>query len=94
MKKITEKMLLDNFVDLTNGCAYMSVIAGQDIFWQYRAGRSCDGYNTAVDTRDKANEITLEYSRTGTIALGECADHPALAEIDKAQRLAWGDMVA
>jgi hypothetical protein len=79
--KITEKMLLDNYVGITNGIDSISDINGVKIFWNYRTGRTDDGYNCVTD-RKNATEISLENDRYGKIDLDDdCENHPALSKI-------------
>ena len=92
--QITERSLLDGYHDIAKGGAYLSAISGEEVAWQYRTGRTSDGYNCTVASRDRAGEITLEHDRHGTINLDDnCADHPTLQLITRHQQELWGDQV-
>jgi hypothetical protein len=92
--KITEKELLNTLDGISKGTAYISKIGGEDIYWVYRTGRQSDGYNCHC-SRDEASEITLEWSRMGTIDLDpECDDHSALATIERFEEELFGSEIA
>lgn len=91
--KITEKALLDGYHGKANGGSNISSIKGERIFWDYRTGRTNDGYNCVTD-RERAGEITLDYDRVGTIDLdSSCDNHPAVAKIERQEAEMWGDQV-
>lgn len=91
--KITEEMLLDNYVGITNGLDLISEIGGEQFFWNYRKGRDLEGYNVVTHERSEAAEITLEYTRAyATIELNPCCEeHPALLKIRSAFSRICGD---
>lgn len=64
-QKITETKLIENFECLTVGLTFLSKINGREIFWNYRRGS--DGEFNSICAPDKANEISLEYERAGTL---------------------------
>lgn len=76
---ITEKVLLDNYSGVGQVGDLLSDINGECVVWNYR--RTHDE-GSAVCDRDRADSISLEYDRVGTISLSpENDDHPALAKI-------------
>lgn len=80
--KITEKMLMDGYFSKSNGFDNMSKVGEETIWWTYRCGPDDDGAKTATSSRERAANITLEYSRSAEIPLDmECDNHPALAKI-------------
>lgn len=93
-RKITEKMLLDNYNGICKGGTKISVIGSLKIYWDYRTGDTGDGCN-CVTSRDRAEEITLEYDRFGVIPLDSgCDNHPATAKIVSDEAALWGDEVS
>ena len=88
--KITEKMLLDRYDGKTNGGDNISLVGGAPVYWCYRRGELGDGYNPCSG-RHRAGEISLEYTRAGTIPLmADCADHPSVALIATDEAEMWG----
>ena len=77
--KITEKLLLDNYVCQFKGMRCISDINGIRVWWNYR--RHNDGYST-VTTLETADNITLENDRFGEISLMSCHNnHPSIDRI-------------
>lgn len=80
--KITEKLLLDNLTGITTtGCPISDLPDGTRIWWEYRTGLDCEGYNP-VCFRERASEITLENNRFGTIPVdAENGHHPSVQQL-------------
>lgn len=75
---ITETLLLDHYDGMTNGLDYISEIDGNQVIWNYRRPEDEEGYSYTTTDRAKAERITLAFDRSGSIALDDCAGHPAL----------------
>jgi hypothetical protein len=89
--KISEKALLDGYDGITNGGNYISKVKGDVVFWNYRVGQTCDGFN-CVTTRDDATEISLENDRVGTVKMTSRWDkHNAVKQIKSDENKLWGD---
>lgn len=93
--KITEKLLLDHYDGISAGLVLLSDIPGAGrVCWNYRRGKTGDGYNPVCDDRDDASEITLEYDRCGTIPLDPAnADHPAIEKMAHDLAKIYGDEI-
>jgi len=90
--QLTENVLLDGYQGIAEAGNLMSEVNDETIWWEYRTGLQSDGYNP-VCNRERAAEITLSYSRIGTLPLDPaCDDHPALARINRDERQIMGDM--
>jgi len=87
--RLSEKALLDGYQGLARGGDIVSIVRGTRIAWTYRTGRDSDGYNP-VCAREKANEITLEQDRVGTLPLGNQSTHPTVARISQDEQQLWG----
>ena len=92
--KITERMLLDGYSGMTGGMDWISTINGKEIRWNYRHDTSDDdGYDCVAD-RDKANHITLEWDRHGSIEMDpECNNHPTLERMEHDRERLFGTEV-
>ena len=89
--KITEKMLLDNFIGISNGPDNISKINNETIWWNYRRGNNGDGYNPVVENREDAAEISLENTKMETVEINaENENHLALAKIAQLRKKAYG----
>lgn len=81
MRMITEKTLLDNYSQISNGLNYISIINGKPINWDYRRGENGDGYNPAREKREEAEEIYI-YNSGEIISLEDgCHNHSALGKM-------------
>lgn len=93
MKRITEKALLDGYIDCTDTGTKISEVSGVRIWWDYRTGDTGDGYNCVTD-RARADEITLEYGRVGRIEIDRsCDTHSSLTTITEDETTLWGTAV-
>ena len=71
----------------------LSIVDGRKIWWAYRTGETEDGYN-CVTSRDRATEITLEYDRSGTVAVdSNCNDHLSVGRIVTDEARLWGNQI-
>lgn len=82
--KITEKLLLDNYIGRSQLGDNLSDIDGERYPWYYSAG---DGEDyRIVSSREKAHQITIDRGRYVPkifIALdGECKNHPAVLRLE------------
>lgn len=77
--KITEKMLLDGYVGVSNGLDYISDIEKMRFHWIYR-------YDGSVCSRESAEEVTYEgqdYDKEGITVDYENDYHPAIKKMDE-----------
>jgi len=91
-KKITEKLLLDNFIGVTAGLTLISdvKINGKRfvIYWSYYAN-----YNRVFD-RSIASDIFLCWDREGYIELdNNCDQHPSIEAIKEHVACAVGTLL-
>lgn len=87
-------MLLDTYDGITNGLHQISIINGEQVFWQYREERDSNGYSCVVDRRSDASEISLEGDRHATVLLDAgCENHPMLAKVEADIAKAKGDEI-
>ena len=78
--KITEKMLLDNYVGFTNGMDFVSKIEGEKVVWNYRC--LVDGEPESVCEIEDREVITLEYDREGVVNIDNNNDnHPTFGQM-------------
>lgn len=86
--KITEKLLLENYDGICNGGTKISIINGNQIYWDYRTDDGC------VCSRDNAGYISLAYNRVGKVNLDMDMDnHANIAKIESDEQKLWGDEI-
>ena len=91
--KISEKALLDGYYTITNGGDYVSRVRGKDIYWNYRTGRTEDGYNS-VTNREKATEISLDYDKDGFVKMTSKWDnHKSIKKIESDEAKLGGNEI-
>ena len=88
--KITETALVEGFDGKTKGGSNISLVKGQQVYWDYREGRDEDGYD-CVCSPDAGRHITLEYDRQGDIELD--SPRPDYQAITRAEAELWGTEV-